>query len=188
MACRFESGHRHHAGAKSALLRRSFVSTKKRTSFARILAPPLKIAIADAGLRFCFSDSAGIHSGHMTYCDTLRLKGYLLEPEVKQYEDLRVIDLLPDGVHYAKIYMIQQGNTGGPILDGGTKYQPEIIENYYNSGRTAVIFHLNAENLKKSLDVHTTYTDIYFGVTIDQDAHPGKVRNYVYAVGDNLEE
>ncbi|MCI6759876.1 MAG: prealbumin-like fold domain-containing protein [Clostridiales bacterium] len=124
----------------------------------------------------------------MTYCYTLRLKGYLLEPEVKQYEDLRVIDLLPDGVHYAKIYMIQQGNTGGPILDGGTKYQPEIIENYYNSGRTAVIFHLNAENLKKSLDVHTTYTDIYFGVTIDQDAHPGKVRNYVYAVGDNLEE
>ena len=62
------------------------------------------------------------------------------------------------------------------------------IENYRNSGRTAVIFHLNAENLKKSLDVHTTYTDIYFGVTIDQDAHPGKVRNYVYAVGDNLEE
>ena len=123
-----------------------------------------------------------------TYCYTLRLKGYLLEPEVKQYEDLRVIDLLPDGVHYAKIYMIQQGNTGGPILDGGTKYQPEIIENYHNSGRTAVIFHLNAENLKKSLDVHTTYTDIYFGVTIDQDAHPGKVRNYVYAVGDNLEE
>lgn len=123
-----------------------------------------------------------------TYCYTLRLKGYLLEPEVKQYEDIRVIDLLPDGVHYAKIYMIQQGNTGGPILDGGTKYEPEIIENYHNSGRTAVIFHLNAENLKKSLDVHTTYTDIYFGVTIDQDAHPGKVRNYVYAVGDNLEE
>lgn len=123
-----------------------------------------------------------------TYCYTLRLKGYLLEPEVKQYEDLRVIDLLPDGVHYDKIYMIQQGNTGGPILDGGTKYQPEIIENYHNSGRTAVIFHLNAENLKKSLDVHTTYTDIYFGVTIDQDAHPGKVWNYVYAVGDNLEE
>lgn len=123
-----------------------------------------------------------------TYCYTLRLKGYLLEPEVKQYEDLRVIDLLPGGVHYAKIYMIQQGNTGGPILDGGTNYQPEIIENYHNSGRTAVIFHLNAENLKKSLDVHTTYTDIYFGVTIDQDAHPGKVRNYVYAVGDNLEE
>ena len=85
----------------------------------------------------------------MTYCYTLCLKGYLLEPEVKQYEDLRVIDLLPDGVHYAKIYMIQQGNSSEPILDGGTKYQPEIIENYHNSGRTAVIFHLNAENLKK---------------------------------------
>lgn len=133
-------------------------------------------------------EGVGDNTVGKTYCYILRLKGYLLEPEVKQYEDLRVIDLLPGGVHYAKIYMIQQGNTGGPILDGGTNYQPEIIENYHNSGRTAVIFHLNAENLKKSLDVHTTYTDIYFGVTIDQDAHPGKVRNYVYAVGDNLEE
>ena len=123
-----------------------------------------------------------------TYVYILHLTGSLLEPEVKQYEDLRVIDLLPDGVHYDKIYLIQQGNTGGPILDGGTNYQPEVIENYHNSRRTAVIFHLNAENLKKSLDVHTTYTDIYFGVTIDLDAHPGTIRNYVYAVGDNLEE
>lgn len=51
------------------------------------------------------------------------------------------------------------GNTVGPILDGGKNYQPEIIENYHNSGRTAVIFHPNAENLKKSLDVHTTYAE-----------------------------
>ena len=128
MACRFESGHRHHAGAKSALLRRSFVSTKKRTSFARILAPPLKIAIADAGLRFCFSDSAGIHSDHMTYCYTLRLKGYLLEPEVKQYEDLRVIDLLPDGVHYAKIYMIQQGIPAGRSLMVGRSINRRLLK------------------------------------------------------------
>lgn len=133
-------------------------------------------------------EGVGDNTVGKTYCYILRLKGYLLEPEVKQYEDLRVIDLLPGGVHYAKIYMIQQGNTGGPILDGGTNYQPEIIENYHNSGRTAVIFHLNAENLKKSLDVHTTYTDIYFGVTIDLDAHPGTVRNDVYVVGDNLDE
>lgn len=98
------------------------------------------------------------------------------------------MDLLPEGVHYEKIHLIQQDFSVGSILDGGKNYQPEVIENYHNSGRTAVIFHLNAENLKKSLDVHTTYTDIYFGVTIDQDAYPGKVRNYVYAVGDNLEE
>lgn len=94
-----------------------------------------------------------------TYVYVIHLTGSLLEPEVKQYEDLRAVDLLPDGVHYDKIYLVQQGNTGGPILDGGKNYQPEIIENYHNSGRTAVIFHLNAENLKKSLDVHTTYAE-----------------------------
>lgn len=94
-----------------------------------------------------------------TYVYVIHLTGSLLEPEVKQYEDLRAVDLLPDGVHYDKIYLVQQGNTGGPILDGGKNYQPEIFENYHNSGRTAVIFHLNAENLKKSLDVHTTYAE-----------------------------
>ena len=56
------------------------------------------------------------------------------------------MDLLPDGIRYDSIYLLQ-GVSGLPLLDGGNAYQPEILENYHNSGRTAVIFHLNAENL-----------------------------------------
>ncbi len=129
----------------------------------------------------------GNHVGD-TYIYLLQLRGTLLEPDIKEYQDLRIIDLLPDGVSYQKIYLIQQISSVGPILDGGTSYQPEIQENYHNSGRTAVIFHLNAANLKTALEHPTSGCDIYFGVTIDQDAHSGTVRNDVYVVGDNLDE
>ena len=48
------SVHMTHVGAKSALLRRLFILTDKKTPSARSLAPPLKIVTADAGSRFCF--------------------------------------------------------------------------------------------------------------------------------------
>ena len=47
--CRFESGHRHHVGAKSALLRRLFVPAAKKTSSARSLAHPFQIEPAALG-------------------------------------------------------------------------------------------------------------------------------------------
>jgi hypothetical protein len=47
--CRFESGHRHHVGAKSALLRRLFMPMAKKTSSARSLAPPFQIEPAVLG-------------------------------------------------------------------------------------------------------------------------------------------
>lgn len=127
----------------------------------------------------------GNHVGDI-YFYLIHLNGFLLEPSIKEYEDIRIVDLLPDGVTYEKIYLIQQNRNCGSILDGGTGYRPEIIENYHNSGRTAVIFHLNGENLRMALK--SPPTDIYFGVRINEDAHPGTVRNYVYVVGDNLDE
>ena len=130
-------------------------------------------------------DGIGGNTVGSTYAYVIGLHGSLLDPEVKEYKDIRVVDLLPEGVHYEKIHLVQQDFSVGSILDGGKNYQPEVIENYHNSGRTAVIFHLNVENLRKTI---RTQADIYFGVTIDQDAHPGKVRNYVYVVGDNLNE
>ena len=138
-------------------------------------------------------DGIGGNTVGSTYAYVIQLRGSLLPPELKTYEDLRIVDLLPDGVHYEKIHLIQQNSlgdlTGGSsVLDGGKSYQPEIIENYHNSGRTALIFHLNAENLEKLLSAPQSGADIYFGVTIDQDAHPGTIRNYAYVVGDNLEE
>ncbi|MDO4377906.1 MAG: prealbumin-like fold domain-containing protein [Erysipelotrichia bacterium] len=127
----------------------------------------------------------GNHVGDV-YFYLIQLSGTLLESDVKEYQDIRIVDLLPEGVTYEKIYLIQQANSVGSILDGKENYQPEIIENYRNSGRTAVIFHLNAENLQKALK--SPPTDIYFGVRIDEDAHPGTIRNEVYVVGDNLDE
>ncbi len=116
------------------------------------------------------------------------LTGSLLEPEVKTYADLRIVDLLPDGIRYDSIYLLQ-GVSGLPILDGGNAYQPEILENYHNSGRTAVIFHLNAENLQRTLaTVQSKTATLYFWVQIEQSARPGTVRNEVYVVGDNLDE
>lgn len=114
------------------------------------------------------------------------LTGSLLEPEVKTYEDLRLVDLLPDGIRYDSIYLLQ-GVSGLPLLDGGNAYQPEILENYHNSGRTAVIFHLNAENLQRTLAT-VKLAKVYFWVQIEQSARPGTVRNEVYVVGDNLAE
>ena len=114
------------------------------------------------------------------------LTGSLLEPEVKTYEDLRIVDLLPDGIRYDSIYLLQ-GLSGLPLLDGGNAYQPEILENYHNSGRTAVIFHLNAENLQRTLAT-VKLAKVYFWVQIEQSARPGTVRNEVYVVGDNLDE
>ena len=57
--CRFESGHRHHVGAKSALLRRLFMPAAKKTSSARSLAPPFQTATAGVGLRFGFLNAHG---------------------------------------------------------------------------------------------------------------------------------
>ena len=114
------------------------------------------------------------------------LTGSLLEPEVKTYEDLRLVDLLPDGIRYDSIYLLQ-GVSRLPLLDGGNAYQPEILENYHNSGRTAVIFHLNAENLQRTLAT-VKLAKVYFWVQIEQSARPGTVRNEVYVVGDNLAE
>lgn len=129
----------------------------------------------------------GNHVGDY-YLYQITLTGSLLEPGVKQYEDLRIVDLLPDGISYDSIYLIQQ-NQANSILEGGNQYQPEIVENYHNSGRTAVIFHLNAENLYANLQNSVShFVSLYFWVKIDADAHAGTIQNYVYVVGDNLDE
>ena len=100
-------------------------------------------------------DGVGGNTVGSTYVYVIQLRGTLLEPEVKEYGDIRIVDLLPDGVHYEKIHLIQQSTSLPYVLDGGNggrNYQPEVIENYHNSGRSAVIFHLNVENLRTVLN------------------------------------
>ena len=67
------------------------------------------------------------------------------------------------------------------------KFRPEIIENYHNSGRTALIFPFTAEALKEYWKSNST-APITIHVKINGDAKPGTVRNYAYVVGDNLDE
>ena len=97
-------------------------------------------------------DGIGGNTVGSTYAYMIQLRGMLLDADIKTYGDIRVIDLLPDGVHYEKIHLIQQSTTLPSVLDGSKNYQPEIVENYHNSGRTAVIFHLNVDNLRTVLN------------------------------------
>ena len=72
------------------------------------------------------------------YLYQLTLHGSLLEPDIKEYENLRVVNLLQDGVSYHSVY----GAIRFSFLEGytGNDDKPEIVENYHNSGRTALIF------------------------------------------------
>ena len=112
---------------------------------------------------------------------TFRLTGSLLEQEVKQYENLRIIDLLPPELSYTHTSL------GRELFGDLDKFQPEIIENYHNSGRTALIFPFTAEALKEYWKSNSL-APFTIHVKINGDAKPGTVRNYVYVVGDNLDE
>ncbi len=47
-------------------------------------------------------DGIGGNTVGSTYAYVIGLHGLLLEPEVKEYKDIRVVDLLPEGVHYRR--------------------------------------------------------------------------------------
>ena len=111
------------------------------------------------------------------------LAGSLLTSEQKEYGDIRIVDLLPEGIEYVRTtngyneYTDKDGNFG----------KADIIQNYHNSGRTAVIHHITHDALEKYWAWQKRAT-LSFEVKIRSDAHPGIVRNDVYVVGDNLDE
>lgn len=122
------------------------------------------------------------------------LRGSLVEQEVKEYGEICIVDLLPEGVHFATkeeagrkpiFVCVSRGN---PLFDERYDYVPDIIENYHNSGRTALIFHIKESNLRKIWENNNGLAQLAFYVTIDNDAHTGTITNYAYVVGDNLEE
>lgn len=117
------------------------------------------------------------------YAYYIYLRGSLMTPDQKEYGDICVVDLLPNEVEYVSTtngyeqYTDKDGNYG----------KPDIIENYHNSGRTALIYHITYETLTKYWE-KTTYGTLSFKVKIREDVHPGSVRNDAYVVGDNLNE
>lgn len=118
-------------------------------------------------------------------------KGPLATPDQKEYKDIRVVDLLPDGVEFYKEKETDRDLTNGydQYTDKYGNYgRVDIEENYHNSGRTAVIAHIKYEDLIKYWDQHTTLGTLSFKVRIREDAHSGTVTNYAYVVSEDLNE
>lgn len=117
------------------------------------------------------------------------LTGSLMTPDQKEYGDIRVVDLLPEGIEYVSTTngWGEFTNKDGVFVDNKGVNKPDIIENYHNSGRTALIYHTTYETLRRRWDEGWNGL-ISIEVRIRPDAHTGTIRNYAYAVGDNLEE
>lgn len=107
-----------------------------------------------------------------------------LEKE-KDYGKIRIIDLLPNEVDFQEV-------ANGKDFFADRSGTPEIMENYHNSGRTALIWTVSEEMLRAHLDNPKTnnlyYARFQVEVKIREDAHTGTIRNDIYIVGDNLGE
>ena len=113
----------------------------------------------------------------------ISLSGSLFEE--KEYGKICIVDLLPNEVDYVKV-------THGKELFEGGNVDPDIQENYHNSGRTALIWELPYEALMKHLG-NPSHNNLYFvafqyEVKIREDAHTGTIRNDIYVVGENLKD
>lgn len=111
------------------------------------------------------------------------VRGSLVTPDMKIYGDIRIVDLLPEGIRYVR-------TTNGYneyMNEAGVMGQPDIIENYHNSGRTALIYHTTYDILTQYWSTTPSAT-LSFEVEILDNVKAGSIRNEVYIVGDNLEE
>lgn len=122
------------------------------------------------------------------------LAGFLSEE--KEYEKIYIVDLLPNDVDFVKVTHGRELFEGGGLgvfsgVTTGVSSTPRQEENYHNSGRTALIWELPYETLKRHLESQNNnlyYVVFQFSVQIRPDAHPGTITNEIYIVGDNLNE
>ncbi|WP_251208979.1 SpaA isopeptide-forming pilin-related protein [Acetatifactor aquisgranensis] len=103
----------------------------------------------------------------------------------KEYKDLRVIDLLPEALEPYQ-YPIAYG-TGSEYIR-----ETEVIENYHNSGRTALIFYLNVDKVRETLDASdgegSAWVVFTPKVRVKPDASPGTYYNDAYLLSADLED
>ncbi len=96
------------------------------------------------------------------------------------YEDMRIVDLLPESFEFARI------GIGGEYIT-----ETKVKENYKNSGRNAVIFHLNANKIKEVLDESDGETGrvcITYYTNVPEDASVGSFTNQAYLLSDDFED
>ncbi|MEZ3485327.1 MAG: LPXTG cell wall anchor domain-containing protein [Lachnospiraceae bacterium] len=118
----------------------------------------------------------------------MRIKGSLIDE--KDYEDLKVVDMLPEGM---AIETKDGKYTGGYGTGGEYVRDAEVIQNYNGLGRTAIIFHLDTEEVKKALDGRKGNQEngaqFSFKTTIPKtNAVEGLYVNYAYLHSEELEE
>lgn len=103
----------------------------------------------------------------------------------KEYRNLRIVDLLPEALE------VHLNANGMPDFGTGSDYveRVEVIENYHNSGRTAVIFYLDVERVRKTLDLSggTEAAVFTFKAFVSEQAPVGEYINENYLVCDDNE-
>ena len=107
---------------------------------------------------------------------TIDVRG-VLDP-TKEYDDLCVIDLLPEGLNF-----LETENIGGDDKDIINRI--EVVENFKKSGRKAVIFYLDAEEAK--LRLRKLKLNFNFAVGVKPTASPGNYDNDAYLASKDFE-
>lgn len=112
----------------------------------------------------------------------------------KAYEDMRIIDLLPEP------FTLPVDKNGEREVrfgqNGDCVEKSEIIDNYKNTGRTAVIMHLNVDRIKELLDAPLLdnngnpkdYVSMTLITNVLSDARVGTFTNEVWLLSDDFEK
>lgn len=120
--------------------------------------------------------------------------------EDKEYEDLKVVDLLPEGfdfewekleIPYPEAYDYIEGaailDDSGNKIGQNPNYKPEIIENYKGTGRTALIFKINADRAREEIiNRYWKHVDFRIHLKIAETILPGQYKNDVYLISKDL--
>ena len=109
----------------------------------------------------------------------------------KAYEDIRIIDLLPEAFTLPgddkNEFKIEYGNGGGIYVKDTL-----IIENYKNTGRIAVILYLDADKVKETLGRKDADGNSEVSITMKTEVLPtaslGTCTNDVWLVSEDFED
>lgn len=101
----------------------------------------------------------------------------------KTYDDMQIVDLLPEALELPE-GKVSYG-TGGKYVE-----RTEFVNNYHNSGRTAVIFHMNVDAIRPVLgaakDGEVPNILFTFKVQPKVDAPAGKFTNEAYLFSEDF--
>ncbi len=116
----------------------------------------------------------------------ISVKGSLADG--KDYKDMRIIDLLPEPFQLPKDENGEWKVSYG--VGGNFVRESKVIENYKNTGRTAVILYLNTNEVKKVLDASDGEKGVCIltlKTEVPMDARVGLFTNEAWLLSDDFE-